>query len=63
MARPKKIDRPERLVINIPASIHARVQLELYSQLEGRVPYGATSDLVSQLLTQWLDSRGVSTHG
>lgn len=63
MPRPKKIDRPVRIDVNIPSSIHARVQLELYSQLEGRVPYGATSNLVTELLTDWLAKRGVTFHG
>lgn len=59
MPRPRKIDRPHRLQVNIPESIASKVQLELYSEIEGRVPVGATSDLVTGLLIDWLKRRGV----
>lgn len=41
MARPRKIDRPIEKTISFPESLVARVELELYSELEGKVPFGA----------------------
>lgn len=60
MPRPKLIDRPSRLEVTIPESISAKVRIELFSGLEGRVPHGAWSRLITGLLTEWLQSqRGV----
>lgn len=33
---------------------HARVELALYSQFEGRRKYGAMGDLIESLLIRWL---------
>ena len=60
MPRVKRVDRPVRLEITLPESVSAAVELELFSDIEGRVPYGARSKLIEQLLRQWLASRGVS---
>jgi len=60
MPRVKRVDRPVRLEITLPESVSAAVELELFSDIEGRVPYGARSKLLEQLLRQWLASRGVS---
>ncbi len=60
MPRVKRVDRPVRLEITLPESVSAAVELELFSDIEGRVPYGARSKLLEQLLRQWLTSRGVS---
>ena len=59
MARAKHIDRPKHIGTVIPSSLHAKVQLELFSDLEGRVPYGAFQTLITSLLTEWLRGRGV----
>lgn len=60
MPRVKRVDRPVRLEITLPESVSAAVELELFSDIEGRVPYGSRSKLLEQLLRQWLTSRGVS---
>lgn len=60
MPRPLKIDRPKRVEVQIPESIFAKTQVELYSELEGKVPFGAVSGLVTELLREWLKSRGVA---
>lgn len=61
MPRLKKIDKSIRLEVQIPTSILSKVQLELYSDLEGKIPMGKMSDLVGKLLTQWLrNERGLS---
>lgn len=54
MPRIKQIDRPVEKSISIPSSIHTRVELQLFSELEGRVPHGAWSRLTSQLMEEWL---------
>lgn len=59
MPRIKRVDRPVRLEITLPESVSAAVELELFSDIEGRVPYGARSKLIEQLLRDWLASRKV----
>lgn len=60
MSRHRKIDRPVRIEVQVPASIASRVELELFSELEGRVPFGSRSALISRLLAEWLrDERGI----
>lgn len=60
MPRVKRVDRPVRLEITLPESVSAAVELELFSDIEGRVPYGARSKLIEQLLRGWLESHGVA---
>lgn len=59
MPRPLKVDRPVGVKVCLPQSIHDKLKRELYSEIEGRVPYGAQSELVELLVTDWLKSRGV----
>lgn len=59
MSRRKKIDRPRALEIQLPDSIYTKVKAELYSEIEGKVPFGAVSALGEQLFTDWLRTRGV----
>lgn len=57
MPRPRLADRPIRLEIKIPESLHARIQLALYSPAEQRVPHGAWSALIKTLLTKAFNQR------
>lgn len=50
MAKPKKIIRPVMKNVSLPEDLVAEVDLLLYSELEGRVPFGAWSRLVEGLL-------------
>lgn len=59
MPQPRKVDRGTKLCVQVPASILGKVQLELHSEIEGRVPFGAMSKLTTELLSDWLRSRGV----
>ena len=59
MPRPRKLDRPRRLEFNIPESIYSKLQTELYSEIEGRVPHGAVSELLTNLVVDWLKTRKV----
>lgn len=58
MGRNKLIDRPRKFEIKLPDSIFTKVHQELYSEIEGKVPYGAISALGTQLFTAWLRERG-----
>lgn len=61
MSRPRLARRTARKMITIPEDVIARVDLYLYSPLEGRVPYGAWPELMTRLLTQWLAEREQET--
>lgn len=50
MARPRKTDRPIEKNISLPQSIVIRVELELFSELEGRVPFGAWQKYIVGLI-------------
>lgn len=56
MPRPRKIDRPIEKRVTLPESLVARVELELYSDLEGKVPFGAWQRLLMELITRHLDA-------
>lgn len=58
MAQPRKLDRPCKLEIRLPESVYIRFQLELFSELEGRVPLGLYSATVTELVREWLRNRG-----
>ena len=59
MPRPKLIDRPKQFNVQLPESLYAKLRIELHSELEGRVPHGALSELVQTLIRGWLIDRGV----
>ena len=50
MARPRKTDRPIEKNISLPQSIVVRVELELFSALEGKVPFGAWQRYIVSLV-------------
>ena len=50
MGRPKKAIRPIEKNISLPEDICARVDLMLYSELEQRVPHGAWSRYITELI-------------
>lgn len=59
MPRPRLTDRPKQFNVQLPESLYGKVRVELYSELEGRVPHGALSELVQTLIRGWLTDRGV----
>lgn len=59
MPRRLKIDRPVRVEVQLPESVASKVRLELWSDLESRVPTGAMSELATRLFEDWLKTRGV----
>ena len=58
MARPRKVVRSVQKNLALPEDLVARVELMLYSELEGRVPVGAWQGYVSELIRQDLSRRG-----
>lgn len=61
MARPPKAIRPVEKTINLPSDLVAKVDLILFSELEGKVPHGAWSRFVTGLIEQALyDAAGTA---
>lgn len=54
MPKPPRVDRPVEKKLSLPQSLVAQVELQLFSELEGKVPFGAWSKLIEQLLGDWL---------
>ena len=57
MPRPRKAIRPVEKNISLPEDLVARVNLELYSDLEGKVPFGAWQRYVEGLIRADLERR------
>ena len=55
MARPKAAVPKALLKAKISQELRAKIDLELFSDLEGRVPLGKYSELVETLLKQHLE--------
>lgn len=52
MPRPKSVEPSERVYFHLPAALHTKVKLALFSEVEGRVPYGAWADLLIPLINE-----------
>jgi hypothetical protein len=57
MPRPKHVDRPIDKKISIPESVVAEIDLELFSEIEGKVPHGAWARLINELLVKHIKQR------
>lgn len=55
MPRPRNIIKPVSLMIWMPADLKARLDLHLYSESEGRVPYAAHTKFIQQLLREYFE--------
>lgn len=55
--RPAKAIRPVEKSVSLPEDLVARVELELWSELEGRVPLGAFAAFVEQAVRHVFDMR------
>jgi hypothetical protein len=60
MARPKKLIRTVYKNIALPEDLAAKVELELYSEVEGKIPFGAQQEFFSRLLREYFDNRAGS---
>ena len=58
MGRPRKAIRPIEKNISLPLDLVVQVELELYSELEGKVPFGAWSGYVEKLIRDDLEKKG-----
>lgn len=58
MPRPKSVNPTVAKEIYLDQRLVAKVDLALFSELEGRVPQGAWQRLLTQLLQQWLKETG-----
>ncbi len=62
MGRPAKTIKSVQKNLALPEDLVIRVDLELYSELEGKVPFGSWQELVVGLLEEHLqrvyDARG-----
>jgi len=58
MPRPRKAIRPVEKNISLPEDLVAQVDLELFSEVEGKVPFGAWQRLLERLSRGHLARRG-----
>lgn len=61
MPRPKNPNPPVRLEVQLPARLDARLRLDLFSEVEGRVPQGALSTFIVTLLEAYYKKRDEGT--
>lgn len=57
MPRPARTLRTVQKNIALPEDLAAKLELHLYSEVEGRVPFGAQSAFFSQLLTDYFNQK------
>jgi len=57
MARPKKTVPTVFKKIGIPEDLAERLELELYSEVEGKVPFGAMQEFFTALLRKHFEAQ------
>lgn len=57
MPRPRNIVRQLPLNVHLPEDIRTRLDLHLFSELEGRVPMGAYQRFLTQLLSDYFNRK------
>ena len=57
MARPKKVIASIKKNLCLPENLVTRVELELYSELEGKVPFGAWQEFISSLIVKYFNEK------
>lgn len=58
MAKPRKAIKSVEKTVSIDEDLVARVDLELFSELEGKVPFGAWKKYLQSLILEDLRKRG-----
>lgn len=53
--RPPNIMRPVQLTTTLPEDLRAKLDLHLYSTVEGRVPHGAYSRFLAERIREFFD--------
>lgn len=56
MGRPRKTLRPIPLNVSLDEDIAIKMKQELHSDLEGKIPHGAQSRLINQVLRKYFKS-------
>lgn len=59
MGRPRNVQRPVRLVLNLPEDIRARIDLFLWSDLENCVPMGAYTSFFRDRVRDFFDTKAL----
>lgn len=59
MPRPRRTDRPVEKNISLPETLVLKVDLMLFSDLEGKVPFGAWKAYIETLIRQDLAKKGL----
>lgn len=57
MGRRKELDPRVPLFLMLPASVRTRLDLHLFSELEGRVPQGSYQQFFLERIREFFDSR------
>ena len=57
MPRPRKAIRPVEKNLSLPQDLVTKVDLELWSEVEGKVPFGAWSNYIEGLIRKDLAER------
>jgi hypothetical protein len=57
VSRPTKAVKPTEKYLSIPSDLATKVDLKLFSDLEGKVPYGAWSKYVEGLIRRDLEQK------
>lgn len=57
MARPKKTIRTVYKNIGLPEDLAAKMELHLYSEVEGRIPFGAQQEFLTKLLQDFFEPK------
>lgn len=52
--KPYLIDRPKKVTVSIPTSLHRKIHLLLLDPVRARTGYGNMSNLMTMLLNEWL---------
>lgn len=55
VGRPPKILRPVKMTIYLPEDVKAKLDLHLFSAVEGRVPHGDYSKFISERVREFFD--------
>jgi hypothetical protein len=53
--RPPNVLRPTKLTTNLPEDIRAKLDLHLFSPVEGRIPHGAYSKFLAERVKEFFD--------
>lgn len=63
MAKPKNAVPTVEKKIQIPMDLVTRMELELYSELEGKIPYGAQSEFINRLIREHYHQKDILRAG